>query len=81
MPRFDGTGPLGAGSVSGRGFGPCGDGYGWGRRFSFRRGWRNLFGGLYSPNPQPQSLADYRKTLEEELEEVKKEEERLNRSK
>ena len=33
MPRFDGTGPMGYGPRTGRGFGPCGDGRGCGRRF------------------------------------------------
>ena len=32
MPRFDRTGPLGQGSLTGRGLGPCGTGIG------FRRG-------------------------------------------
>ena len=26
MPRFDGTGPMGRGPMTGRGFGPCGRG-------------------------------------------------------
>lgn len=26
MPRFNGTGPLGQGAMTGRGFGPCGNG-------------------------------------------------------
>ena len=39
MPGFDGTGPLGYGSLTGRGFGPCGCGMrrGYGRGFGFRR--------------------------------------------
>jgi len=32
MPRFDGTGPRGMGPMTGRGMGPCGGGYGYGRR-------------------------------------------------
>ncbi|MBU0636470.1 DUF5320 domain-containing protein [Candidatus Micrarchaeota archaeon] len=31
MPRFDKTGPQGAGPLSGRGFGPCGQGKRMGR--------------------------------------------------
>ena len=27
MPRFDGTGPMGMGSMTGRGLGPCGYGF------------------------------------------------------
>ena len=34
MPNFDRTGPRGMGSMTGRGFGPCG----------MRMGWRNKFG-------------------------------------
>ena len=30
MPRMDGTGPMGAGTLTGRGFGPCGGGQGFG---------------------------------------------------
>ena len=30
MPRFDETGPLGQGSMTGRGLGPCGGGMGYG---------------------------------------------------
>ncbi len=33
MPRFNGTGPTGHGPRTGRGFGPCGCGVGYGRRF------------------------------------------------
>ncbi len=33
MPRFDGTGPMGHGPRTGRGFGPCGCRAGYGRRF------------------------------------------------
>lgn len=32
MPRFDGTGPAGYGPMTGRGFGPCAQGFGF-RRF------------------------------------------------
>lgn len=31
MPGFDGTGPRGMGPMTGRGMGPCGGGYGYGR--------------------------------------------------
>ena len=33
MPRFDGTGPQGAGPITGRGLGPCGAGAGIRRGF------------------------------------------------
>ena len=41
MPGYDRTGPLGQGALTGRGFGPCGRGFGFrmgfGRGFGFRR--------------------------------------------
>jgi hypothetical protein len=61
MPNKDGTGPTGQGAGTGRGLGPCGKGMGMGRRFG--RGLCRF-----------QTLADYRKALEEELEDVKKQE-------
>jgi hypothetical protein len=70
MPNRDKTGPLGQGPVTGRGLGPCGQGKGLG----FGRGMGRKFGrGLCRFN----SLADYRKALEEELEDVKKQEEEV----
>lgn len=60
MPRLDKTGPFGRGRLSGRGFGFCGMGIG---RRIFGRNW-------------PWSKEDkeaYKKALEEELENVKKE--------
>ena len=46
MPGLDGTGPLGYGSGTGRGLGPCGGGMAWGRGRGL--GWRR-YGG-YIPN-------------------------------
>ena len=46
MPGWDGTGPLGRGPLTGRGFGPCGRGYagfgggGRGRWCGYSRGFR-----------------------------------------
>ena len=79
MPRFDGTGPFSAGPMTGRGMGNCGAGVGLRGRCGFRRGmgfdrW-NL---LQTAKDQKESLADYRKALETELEYVKREEEELN---
>jgi len=65
MPRFDGTGPLGMGLATGRGFGPCGLGLGWRRRF-FNWGWPD------SKEEQKKALQDYKKALQEELEDVEK---------
>jgi len=67
MPNRDKTGPMDQGPLTGRGFGPCGGGmrrgFGCGRGFGRGLGFSK------------QSLADYRKALEEELEAVKKQEE------
>ena len=72
MPGFDRTGPRGAGLMTGRGFGPCGLGLGRRGRFGLGRyfGWSLP----QTPKDQKEALADYKKALEEELEDVKKEE-------
>ena len=52
MPRGDGTGPMGNGPMSGRGFGNC-TGYGAGRGsfgFGFGRGLCNRARMFFSPN-------------------------------
>ena len=71
MPNRDKTGPMGQGVGTGRGLGPCGQGKGLG--FGKGMGMGRRFGrGLC----RFQTLADYRKALEEELEDVKKQEEK-----
>jgi len=79
MPGFDRTGPRGGGPMTGRGLGPCGTGLGWRRGYGMGRGLGRYFGWNWPQNPQDQkkTLADYRKALEEELEDVKKEEESI----
>jgi len=79
MPGFDKTGPRGEGPMTGRGFGPCGLGLGWRRRFGPGRGMGRYFGWNWPQDSQGQkeALAEYKKALEEELEDVKKEEEDL----
>ena len=67
MPGFDKIGPRGAGPMTGRGLGPCGLGLGWRRQFGLGRG----------KEDQKEALTEYKKALEEELEDVKKEEEEL----
>jgi hypothetical protein len=80
MPGVDKTGPMGAGPMTGRGFGPCGCGMGW-RHYGHHRGLGRYFG---SNEPQTKeeklkALADFKGALEEELEDVKKEEEELSK--
>ena len=83
MPGFDVTGPLGLGPRTGWGFGLCGLGLGWRRRFGPGRGLGRYFGWGWpqTKEDQKKALAEYRKALEEELEDVKKEEEGLNETK
>ncbi len=85
MPNRDKTGPAGQGSLTGRGFGPCGGGKGLGKGFGFGcgRGFGRGLGRFFGWNQpqtkeeQAQILTDYRKALEEELDDVKKMEEDL----
>jgi len=84
MPGQDGTGPQGMGPKTGRGFGPCGLGLGWRRRFGAGRGMGRYFGYWDWPQTkqdQTKALSDYQKALEEELEDVKKEERELSEAK
>lgn len=76
MPGFNGSGPIGTGPATGRGFGPCGLGLGWRQRFSPGRGMGRYFGWNWpqTKEEQKKALTDYRQALEEELEDVKKEE-------
>ncbi len=84
MPGFDGTGPRGGGSLTGRGLGLCGRGLGFRRGFGFRRfglgrglgfgpfgghGFRGFFG--RSRDFSRKEIREYRKVLEEELEALK----------
>ncbi|MFA5532450.1 MAG: DUF5320 domain-containing protein [Candidatus Shapirobacteria bacterium] len=81
MPNRDKTGPAGAGPLTGRGLGPCGQGnrQGFGCGRGFGRGLGRYFGWdqPQTEAEQKQSLVDYRKALEEELEDVKKQESNL----
>jgi len=82
MPGFDKTGPMGAGPMTGRGFGPCGLGLGWSRRFGAGRGMGRYFGCWNFPQAKEdklKALTDYKKALQEELEDVSKEEESLSK--
>ncbi|OGZ32457.1 MAG: hypothetical protein A2V69_02455 [Candidatus Portnoybacteria bacterium RBG_13_40_8] len=61
MPRLDGTGPMGYGAGTGRGFGPCcsGLGRGLGRGYGFRRTW--------TKQDEKTALEEEVKILKEEL--------------
>ena len=87
MPAFDKTGPRGQGPMTGRSMGHCGGGFGMGMGFgrgrgSGPRGLGRYFGWNWpqAKADQKTTLADYRKALEEELEDVKKEAEELNKA-
>jgi len=82
MPGFDKTGPMGQGSMTGRGFGPCGMGLGWRKRFGMGRGMGRYFGWNWpqTKDDQKKALTEYKKALEEELEDVKIEEKDLGKA-
>ncbi len=83
MPYRNGTGPMGAGPLTGRGFGYCGAGFGFGRGFGMGMGygWRTGGWGFapYVLNPayaptvelQKQALINEQKYLETRLEALK----------
>ena len=75
MPGFNGTGPLGGGPMTGRGFGPCGLGLGWRRRFGAGRGMGRYFTWSWpkTEEEEKEALAEYKKALQEELQDVEKE--------
>lgn len=79
MPRFDETGPTGMGPRTGRGFGPCGLGLGWRKKFGAGRGMGRYFswGWPTSKKEQLGALKEYKQALKEELEDVEKEEKEL----
>ncbi|MBU1017335.1 DUF5320 domain-containing protein [Patescibacteria group bacterium] len=80
MSNFDKTGPQGMGPTTGKGFGMCG--LGWRRGFGAGRGLGRYFG-WDKPQTKEEKLkdfSDYKKALEEELEDVKKEEKELSAS-
>jgi len=82
MPKYDKTGPLGMGPRTGRGFGPC-FGFGSGHLRHHARGLGRYFqwGWPQAKQDQIKVLTDYRKALEEELEDVRKEEQELSEKK
>ncbi len=88
MPYRDGTGPQGQGPLTGRGFGPCGDGRGSFGGFGFGRGRGRGFGRGFrfwsrplTKQEEKQDLENYKKDLEAELEAIKAEEKSLEEDK
>ena len=71
MPRLNGTGPMGQGSLTGRGLGPCGSGRACGRGFGFRR--------YISPKNELSALENEEKILEQELAEIREEKSALEK--
>ncbi len=72
MPRLDGTGPNGQGPMTGRGFGPCGQGIK--RKFGMR-GFRCPFmsNKPVSPTDELPALKQEKELLEQDLADIKKE--------
>lgn len=79
MPRGDGTGPMGAGPRTGRGFGNCqgavrnglGLALGLGLGFGFRRGFRNFWRFNQSSENELTELKKQESALEEGLSKIK----------
>lgn len=76
MPNRDKTGPQGQGPMTGRGFGPCCDGRGFGRGRGMGRGFR-FWSKPLTRDEEKQDLESYKKNLEDELEQVKAEQKKL----
>jgi len=76
MPGFDGTGPLGQGRL-GRGFGPCGRGFGFRRGFGRGFGWGQQR--FHAFNTAALTRDDEKKALEAELAQIIAEKEALEK--
>ena len=85
MPRIDGTGPQGAGPLTGRGLGPCGRGLARGRGGWFGRGLglaRGLgFGRRWTPTDEKATLEEEEQILKEELAQIQEEKKTLGSKK
>ena len=66
MAARDGTGPMGAGPLTGRGFGPCGNGPG------FRKGFGKGFGYRCRTRPVELTKEERIKALKAEKEDIEK---------
>jgi len=76
MPRFNGTGPFGAGPRTGRGLGTCGGGMGSGRGMGYGRGMGSGAGigsgrNFYTKGEESEMLKEEEKELENELKAIK----------
>jgi Family of unknown function (DUF5320) len=71
MPYYNGTGPMGRGPVTGRGWGPCGGGMR--RGLNCRGGYGYGMGRFISPQNERAALEEEEKILEEELAIVREE--------
>ena len=80
MPFRDGTGPQGQGPMTGRGFGPCGGGMSFGRGRGMGREFR-FWSRPLTKDEEKQDLQSYKKNLEDELEQVKAEQKKLEEEK
>ncbi|HJX05280.1 MAG TPA: DUF5320 domain-containing protein [Candidatus Nanoarchaeia archaeon] len=69
MPGQDGTGSLGRGPLTGRGFGPCGRGLGWRRGFGRGFGWNEPV--ELSNEEQKKILEAEKVAIDKRLEELK----------
>ncbi len=74
MPTQDRTGPMGQGSLTGRGFGPCGRGMrrGFGRGFGRGCGFRFIEPIVLNENEEKQILEAELKEIELEKQEIEK---------
>lgn len=75
MPNYDETGPIGYGSRTGRGLGPCGLGVGYGRGYRREMG-RGRFQGYFpyqriTRAEETEILEDEARDLEEEMQAIK----------
>jgi hypothetical protein len=76
MPRMDGTGPLGQGSMTGRGMGKCG-----GNKRNFGGRGLGIGRSTGSPKNNLQTLEEEEKFFNDKLELIKKDKEALKKQK
>ena len=71
MPGQDRTGPLGLGALTGRGFGPCGQG--------LRRGFSRGFGRRFAYSQASLTEQEEKKILEAELKDIEAEKQEIEK--